>query len=74
MMICSTAKDWSKEVRKAMIDREITQKDLAEKFRYSYQMVNRVVNGDTSSERLTKLISDFLEVKLDERGWNESEI
>lgn len=74
MMICSTPEDWSKEVRKAMIDRDINQKDLAEKFCYSYQSVNRVVNGDTSSERLTKLISDFLEVKLDERGWTENEV
>ena len=40
---------WSKDVRKAVIDKDMTLKQLAESIGYSYAVVSSVINGRYSN-------------------------
>lgn len=71
-MMVSTREEWSKEVRKAMIDKDISQKELAHKFYYTYTSINAVVNGKQRSKRLEKLLSDYFGIYL-ESGWRDEQ-
>lgn len=56
--------DWSKEVKKAMIDRDLTTKDIAEKFHWTTQYVSAVVNGREYYREAVVNISTYLDVPV----------
>lgn len=37
--------DWSKEVKKAMIDADLDTNDIADKFKWTRQYVSAIING-----------------------------
>ncbi len=51
---------WCKEVKKAMIDKDLTAKDIAQKTGKSYRWVIGVINGKVYSQNIVKEISDIL--------------
>lgn len=54
---------WSKDVRKAMIDKNMTIKQLAESIGYSYAVISSVINGrysNTSYQSIAKKINEKL--------------
>lgn len=54
---------WSKDVRKAVIDKDITLKELAENIGYSFPVVSSVINGrysNTSYRKIAAKINNFL--------------
>lgn len=57
---------WSKEVKKAMIDRDLTNKDIADKFNYTTQYVSSIINGRTYYRDAVVNISMYLNVELPE--------
>ena len=57
---------WSKDVRKAMIDKDMTLKQLSENIGYCYTTVSSVINGrysNTSCQEITEKINLELGVK-----------
>lgn len=57
-----THSDWSKLVRKTMIDRDMDMNDLAEKIGKSREWTSAVVNERVRSPITAALISDALNV------------
>lgn len=53
---------WSKEVKKAMIDRDMSVSDLAEALNISREYVSAVVNGRVISDAAIKAISDYFNI------------
>ena len=56
--------NWSKEVKKAMIDKDLTTKDLAEKFHWTSQYVSAVINGREYYREAVVNISVYLGVAV----------
>lgn len=54
-----THKEWEKEVKKALIDREENQSDMADALGLSRQYVCAVINGTIKAPRAIGLISDY---------------
>ena len=57
---------WSKDVRKAMIDKDMTLKQLSENIGYCYTTVSSVINGrysNSSCQEITEKINVELGVK-----------
>ena len=54
-----THKEWEKEVKKALIDQEETQKEMADKLGLSRAYVSAVINGTVKAPRAIGLISDY---------------
>ena len=54
--------EWSKAVRKAMIDKGISNVDLANWLGVKPQFTSNVICGSTYSEKRAKQISEILEV------------
>jgi len=57
---------WSKDVRKAVIDKDMTLKQLAESIGYSYPVVSSVINGrysNTSVQTIAEKINGVLGTK-----------
>lgn len=57
---------WSKEIKKAMIDKDLDVKDIAEKVGCSRQFVSAVINGREKSAHIEIKISKLLEVQLED--------
>lgn len=57
---------WSKEVKKAMIDKDLTNKDIADKFNYTTQYVSSIINGRTYYRDAVVNISMYLGIKIPE--------
>lgn len=53
---------WSKEAQKARIDRNMTNKFIAEKLGYSRQLVTAVINGRKESSIAIARISKQLDI------------
>lgn len=54
------SKEWCKKVRKALIDRGMTQGQFAKELGYNRQYLSRVINGTVASGPLTYKISKYL--------------
>lgn len=57
---------WSKDVRKAMIDKDMTLKQLSENIGYCYTTISSVINGrysNTSCQEITEKINLELGIK-----------
>lgn len=57
---------WSKEVKKAMIDKDLTNKDIADKFNYTTQYVSSIINGRTYYRDAVVNISMYLGLEIPE--------
>lgn len=57
---------WSKEVKKAMIDRDLTNKDIAEKFNYTSRYVSAIINGREYYREAVVNISIYLGIEVPE--------
>ncbi len=68
---------WSKNVKKAMIDKDMTVKQLAENIGYSIATVSSVIGGrysNSSYQEITKKINDVLGTKgMPERSGTPSD-
>ncbi len=58
--------NWSKEVKKAMIDADLDTNDLANKFNWTRQYVSSIVNGRVYQCAAVHDISFFLGVPVPE--------
>lgn len=56
---------WCKEVKKAMIDKDMEVADLAEKTGKTRQYISAVINGRAVAQPIMQEISDILNVKYD---------
>ena len=61
---------WSKDVRKAVIDKDMTLKQLAESIGYSYAVVSSVINGRYSNASYQS-IAEKINEKLGTTGLPE---
>lgn len=51
---------WAKEVKKELIEREMSMTDLADAIHYSPGMIYAVLSGAKESTRVRALIDDYL--------------
>lgn len=58
-----THKEWEKEVRKALIDRDLNQKELADALGLSRQYITMTINGTVQVQRTIDRISKFVGVE-----------
>ena len=56
---------WCKEVKKTLIDRDMTVTDLADRLEISRPYVSGVVNGRVIAPEIAAKISDILGIKTD---------
>lgn len=56
---------WCKEVKKKLIDRDMSSADLADAIGLTREYVSAIVNGRSYSEPATRTISDYLNIQLD---------
>lgn len=56
---------WEKEVRKAMIDKDLSMRDLANALNLTPQYLSSVINGRVVSEPAIKTVSDYLGISDD---------
>lgn len=54
--------DWCKEVKKALIDKDMNINDLANELKYSREYISIVINGRLNSPEMQKQICDYLGV------------
>ena len=54
---------WSKAVKKEMIERDMSIKDVAEALGMAREYVSAVINGRVYSESAVKKISDYLNIE-----------
>lgn len=55
---------WSKDVKKAMIDRDLTTQDIADKFHWTSRYVSAVINGREYYREAVVNISMYLNVQI----------
>lgn len=53
---------WCKQVKKELIDRDMTISDLAEKVGITRQYASEIVNGRRYAEPAVRAISDYLNI------------
>jgi DNA-binding Xre family transcriptional regulator len=53
---------WCKEVRKAMIDKDMSVQDLASAIGMARQYVSAIINGRLLSDKGKRVICDFLNI------------
>ncbi len=53
---------WCKEVKKALIDKDMNINDLANELKYSREYISIVINGRLNSPEMQKQICDYLGV------------
>lgn len=58
--------DWSKQVKKAMIDADLDTNDIADKFKWTRQYVSAIINGRMYQKEAVGSISMYLGVKIPE--------
>lgn len=58
--------DWTKEVKKALIDKNITQKELADALGYSRQYVCNIINGVVTAQPAMDRVADYLGIEREE--------
>lgn len=58
--------DWSKEVKKKMIDKDLTNQDIADKFNWTSRYVSAVINGREYYREAVVNISTYLNVEIPE--------
>ncbi len=61
--IMSDNVEWSKEVRKKLIDLGMSRRDLAREIGVNYSVMCAVINGNTTRESVRVKINDFLNIK-----------
>lgn len=54
--------NWSKEVRKKLIDKDMTISELAKQIGKSRSYVTEIISGRVKSPNTQKLINEFLEI------------
>lgn len=57
---------WSKEVKKAMIDKDLDTNDIANKFHWTRQYVSSIINGRTYQREAVVSISFYLGIEVPE--------
>ena len=55
---------WSKEVKKAMIDKDIDANDIADRFHWTKQYTYRIINGYAYHKDAVQLISTYLNIAI----------
>jgi plasmid maintenance system antidote protein VapI len=55
---------WSKEVKKALIDRDMNASDLARGIQMSRCYVNQVINATQYAPEIADRISEYLDIKV----------
>ena len=64
-----TRENWKREVKHALIDKEMTMAELINTTKYSHSYVYGVLNGTFENQELVEHISNILGVKaFSERG------
>ena len=58
--------NWSKNVKKAMIDADLDTNDIADKFNWTRQYVNSIINGRTYQREAVNNISVYLGIEIPE--------
>ena len=58
--------NWSKNVKKAMIDADLDTNDIADKFNWTRQYVSSIINGRTYQREAVNNISVYLGVEIPE--------
>ncbi len=58
--------DWSKQVKKAMIDADLDTNDIADKFKWTRQYVSAIINGRIYQREAVNNISLYLGVSIPE--------
>ncbi len=56
--------DWSKEVKKAMIDRDMDMNDVAARMKWSKQHTTAIINGRTYNQEPVIRLSQFFNVAI----------
>ncbi|MCM1144598.1 MAG: hypothetical protein NC318_04970 [Blautia sp.] len=56
--------DWSKEIKKAMIDADLDNNDIANKFNWTSRYVSSIVNGRIYHRTAVENISAFLGIDV----------
>lgn len=60
--------NWSKEVKKAMIDADLDTNDIANKFKWTRQYVSSIINGRTYQREAVNSISLYLGIEIPENA------
>ena len=58
--------NWSKNVKKAMIDADLDTNDIADKFNWTRQYVSSIINGRTYQREAVNSISVYLGIEIPE--------
>lgn len=58
--------NWSKNVKKAMIDADLDTNDIADKFNWTRQYVSSIINGRTYQREAVNNISVYLGIDIPE--------
>ncbi|MDE6388352.1 MAG: hypothetical protein K2L82_11175 [Lachnospiraceae bacterium] len=56
--------DWSKQVKKAMIDADLDTNDIADKFKWTRQYVSAIINGRMYQREAVGSISMYLGIEV----------
>lgn len=56
--------DWSKKVKKAMIDADLDTNDIADKFKWTRQYVSAIINGRMYQKEAVGSISMYLGIEI----------
>lgn len=57
---------WSKEVKKAMIDADLDNNDIAKKFHWTSRYVSSIINGRTYQREAVVNISGYFGIEVPE--------
>lgn len=56
--------DWSKKVKKLMIDKDMDTNDLADLMKWTSQYTSSIVNGRTYQKEAVERISHFFKIEI----------
>ena len=56
--------DWSKKVKKSMIDQDLDTKDVAEKLKWSTQYTSSIINGRAYQRESVNRISQMFGIEI----------
>lgn len=58
--------NWSKQVKKAMIDADLDTNDIANKFNWTRQYTSSIINGRTYQREAVRSISQHFDIPMPE--------
>lgn len=57
------SKNWGKEVKKSLIDKDIKRQDMARAINTNYSVMCAVINGNINRPDIVEKINNFLKIR-----------